>query len=88
MGGRGAAGLAQWVAKAASNNTCLAMEAWALRCPSPVKGEAGEQRVFRQFISDIIREEFGLAFRKELKSADGRHMRAWKGLPVEVAGRG
>ena len=49
---------------------------------------AGEQRAFRQFISDIIREEFGMAFRKDLKSADGRYVRGWKGLTVEVAGRG
>ena len=49
---------------------------------------AGEQRAFRQFISEIIREEFGLAFRKDLKSADGRYMRGWKGLTLEVAGRG
>ena len=45
-----------------------------------------EQRAFRQFISDIIREEFGMAFRKDLKSADGRYVRGWKGLTVEVAG--
>ena len=49
---------------------------------------AGEQRAFRQFISDIIREEFGLGFRTDLKRADGRYMRGWKGLTVEVAGPG
>ena len=48
--------------------------------------EAGEQRAFRPFISEIIRDEFGMAFRKDLKSADGRYMRGWKGLTVEVAG--
>ena len=49
---------------------------------------AGEQRAFRQFISDIIREEFGLGFRTDLKRADGRYVRGWKGLTVDVAGRG
>ena len=50
--------------------------------------EAGEQRAFRQLIIDIIRDEFGLGFRTDLKRADGRYMRGWKGLTVEVAGRG
>ena len=47
---------------------------------------AVEQRAFRSFISEIIRDEFGMAFRKDLKSADGRYVRGWKGLTVEVAG--
>ena len=50
--------------------------------------DGGSVTITRPFISDIIREEFGLAFRKDLKRADGRYMRGWKGLTVGVAGRG
>lgn len=46
------------------------------------------RKVFRQMIVEIIKEEFGLGIRGDLKNAEGRCERGWKGLAVECAGRG
>jgi hypothetical protein len=46
------------------------------------------KKAFRQMIVEIIREEFGLGIRADLRNAQGRCERGWKGLAVECAGRG
>lgn len=46
------------------------------------------RKLFRRMIVEIIKEEFGLGLRADLKHADGRCERGWKGLAVENAGRG
>ena len=46
------------------------------------------RKAFRQMIVEIIREEFGLGLRADLRNAEGRFERGWKGLAVESAGRG
>ncbi|MFA6544628.1 MAG: hypothetical protein WCS99_09405 [Limisphaerales bacterium] len=45
------------------------------------------RKQFRQLVVDIIREEFGLGLRADLKNAQGRFQRGWKGLTVEVDAR-
>ena len=45
------------------------------------------RRQFRQLVVDIIKEEFGLGLRADLKNAQGRCERGWKGLAVEVGAR-
>jgi len=46
------------------------------------------KKAFRQMIVEIIREEFGLGLRADMKNTKGRFERGWKGLAVESAGRG
>ena len=46
------------------------------------------KKAFRQMIVEIIREEFGLGLRADMKNTKGRFERGWKGLAVENAGRG
>ncbi len=46
-----------------------------------------ERRFFKQMIVEIIKEEFGLGLRSDLKNADGRYLRGWKGLAVEMQSR-
>ena len=46
------------------------------------------RKAFRQLVTDIIKEEFGVGFRADLKDSEGRYLRGWKGLAVEAAGRG
>ncbi len=46
------------------------------------------RKAFRQLVADIIKEEFGVGLRADLKDSEGRYLRGWKGLAVEEAGRG
>lgn len=50
--------------------------------------EPVQRRLFKQLVVDIIKEEFGLGIRSDLKTAEGSCQRGWKGLAVENAGRG
>lgn len=50
--------------------------------------EPVQRRLFKQLVVDIIKEEFGLGIRSDLKNAEGSSQRGWKGLAVENAGRG
>jgi len=45
--------------------------------------EAVERRYFKKIIAEVIREEFGVALRGDLKDQDGRYLRGWRGLTVE-----
>ena len=49
--------------------------------------EPVERRYFKQMIVEIIREEFGLGLRSDLKNAEGRYLRGWKGLAVDLSSR-
>ena len=48
-----------------------------------------ERKHFRSFIAEVIEEEFGLSYRKDLKNEQGKWIRGWKGLKVNevVAGK-
>jgi hypothetical protein len=46
--------------------------------------EPVQRRFFRQLIVDVIKEEFGVCFRSDLRDAEGRFLRGWKGLAVEL----
>ena len=43
--------------------------------------------LFRRMIVEIIKEEFEVGFRSDLKSTDGRYLRGWKGLTVDIDAR-
>lgn len=45
------------------------------------------RRQFKQLIAEVIREEFAVGFRKDLKDGEGRYLRGWKGLAVELPQR-
>ena len=45
------------------------------------------RRQFKQLIAEVIREEFAVGFRKDLKDEEGRYLRGWKGLAVELPQR-
>ena len=45
------------------------------------------RKLFRRMIVDIIQEEFGLGLRADLKNAEGRYQRGWKGLAVDMNAR-
>ena len=45
------------------------------------------RKLFKQIVVEIIREEFAVGFRKDLKDAEGRYLRGWKGLAVELPQR-
>lgn len=45
------------------------------------------RKLFRQMIVEIIKEEFEVGFRSDLKDTDGRYLRGWKGLTVDVDAR-
>lgn len=45
------------------------------------------KRQFKQLIAEVIREEFAVGFRKDLKDGEGRYLRGWKGLAVELPQR-
>ena len=49
--------------------------------------EPVQRRFFRQLIVDVIKEEFGVGFRSDLRDAEGRFLRGWKGLAVELNSR-
>jgi len=49
--------------------------------------EPVQRRFFRQLIVDVIKEEFGAGFRSDLRDAEGRYLRGWKGLAVEPNAR-
>jgi hypothetical protein len=42
------------------------------------------RRLFKELVVEIIKEEFALGFRSDLKDAEGRYLRGWKGLTVDV----
>ena len=46
--------------------------------------EPVQRRFFRELIVDVIKEEFGVGFRSDLRDAEGRFLRGWKGLAVEL----
>lgn len=45
------------------------------------------RKVFRRMIVEIIKEEFAVGFRSDLKDTEGRYLRGWKGLTVDVDAR-
>lgn len=45
------------------------------------------RRLFKQLVVEIIKEEFEVGFRSDLKDIDGRYLRGWKGLTVNVDAR-
>lgn len=45
------------------------------------------RKLFRQLVVDIIREEFGVGLRADLKDAGGHYQRGWKGLAVNMGER-
>jgi hypothetical protein len=42
------------------------------------------RKAFKQLVVEIIKEEFALGFRTDLKNTDGRYLRGWKGLTVDA----
>jgi len=50
---------------------------------------AVERKHFRSLTAEVIKEEFGLSYRKDLKNEQGKWIRGWKGLKVNevVAGK-
>jgi hypothetical protein len=45
------------------------------------------RRLFKELVVEIIREEFEVGFRSDLKDTNGRYLRGWKGLTVDVDAR-
>jgi len=45
------------------------------------------RKAFKQLVVEIIKEEFEVGFRSDLKNAEGRYLRGWKGLTVDVDAR-
>ena len=45
------------------------------------------KKAFKQLVVEIIREEFSVGFRSDLKNTEGRYLRGWKGLAVDAAAR-
>ena len=45
------------------------------------------RKLFRGMMVEIIKEEFGVGLRSDLRNAEGRYERGWKGLTVEVDAR-
>lgn len=45
------------------------------------------RKAFKQLVVEIIKEEFAVGFRSDLKNAEGRYLRGWKGLTVDVDAR-
>lgn len=45
------------------------------------------RKLFRRMIVEIIKEEFEVGFRSDLKDTEGRYLRGWKGLTVDVDAR-
>lgn len=45
------------------------------------------RRLFKELVVEIIKEEFEVGFRSDLKDTDGRYLRGWKGLTVDVDAR-
>lgn len=41
------------------------------------------RNLFKQLIAEVIREEFGLGLRGDIRNPEGRCQRGWKGLAVE-----
>jgi hypothetical protein len=48
------------------------------------KLEPAERKSFTGLMTEGIKEQFGLGFRKDLKGADGKYHRGWKGLTCQV----
>lgn len=42
------------------------------------------RKLFRRMIVEIIKEEFSVGFRSDLKDTEGHYLRGWKGLTVDV----
>jgi hypothetical protein len=40
------------------------------------------RRQFKQLIAEVIKEEFGLGLRADVKNTEGRYQRGWKGLAL------
>ena len=49
---------------------------------------AVERKHFRSLIAEVIKDEYGAAYRKDLKNEQGKWVRGWKGIKVNevVAG--
>lgn len=45
------------------------------------------RKLFKELVVEIIKEEFEVGFRSDLKDTDGRYLRGWKGLTVDVDAR-
>ena len=48
------------------------------------KLEAVDRKPFTGLMTEGIREQFGLGFRKDLVSSDGKYHRGWKGLTCQI----
>lgn len=42
------------------------------------------RRKFAEMLVEMIRDEFGLGLRKDLKDSEGHYLRGWKGLTLEM----
>lgn len=45
------------------------------------------RKLFKELVVEIIKKEFEVGFRSDLKDTDGRYLRGWKGLTVEMNAR-
>jgi hypothetical protein len=50
---------------------------------------AVERKHFRSLIAEVIKEEYGVSYRKDLKNEQNKWVRGWKGIKVNdvVAGK-
>ena len=50
---------------------------------------AVERKHFRSLIAEVIKEEYEVSYRKDLKNEQGKWVRGWKGIKVNevVAGK-